>query len=216
MRVSPNHNSRSYTAYRHTGLVHFVDQRSYSGRHQVGCPTRYTLANVADIGTVLVSGVFKAELVQDVAAVAEGSRLIGLDFRNVFGKELSSFEQQIGALSIEEPTGLCVLYDDQAGQFAHVHARDHLLLPAIIVSHKQVIKCDYKRKQVHLQLPATVYTVLVDLAIKLGPDKVDAAVVTESTPLRVDEDVLLLGARFVVKKLRVLNRLHVASVAAST
>lgn len=213
MRVSPNHNSRSYTAYRHTGLVHFVDQRSYSGRHQVGCPTRYTLANVADIGTVLVSGVFKAELVQDVAAVAEGSRLIGLDFRNVFGKELSPFEQQIGALSIEEPTGLCVLYDDQAGQFAHVHARDHLLLPAI---RSLVIKCDYKRKQVHLQLPATVYTVLVDLAIKLGPDKVDAAVVTESTPLRIDEDVLLLGARFVVKKLRVLNRLHVASVAAST
>lgn len=65
-------------------------------------------------------------------------------------------------------------------------------------------------------MPATVYTVLIDLAIKLGPDKVDAAVVTEGTPLRIDEDVLLLGTRFVVKKLRVLNRLHVASVAAST
>lgn len=65
-------------------------------------------------------------------------------------------------------------------------------------------------------MPATVYTVLIDLAIKFGPDEVDAAVITESTPLRIDEDVLLLGARFVVKKLCVLNRLHVASVTAST
>lgn len=64
-------------------------------------PTRHALANVSDVGAVLISGVLEAQLIQDVAAVVESARLVCFDFRNVFGEELSPLEQEIRSLSTE-------------------------------------------------------------------------------------------------------------------
>lgn len=66
----------------------------------------------------------------------------------------------------------------------------------------------------HLQLASSVYTVLVDLTVKLGANEVDAAVVAESAPLSVDKHMLLFGARFIVEELCVLHCFDVAGVAA--
>lgn len=65
-------------------------------------------------------------------------------------------------------------------------------------------------------MPATVYAVLVDLPVELGADEVDASVVTESSPLCVNQHVLLLWLCVIIEEFRVLHLFYVACVASGT
>lgn len=63
----------------------------------------------------------------------------------------------------------------------------------------------------NLQLFAFVDAEFIDLAIVFGTDEIKSPVVSERSPLRVDQDVLLAVGRAIIK-LSVLDPFHVACV----
>lgn len=117
------------------------------------------------------------------------------DFRDIFGKEFSSFLEIAGTFSVEQVSGGGELFEYQPNEFTHVHARNHFLE----------------------NLTTRIYRVLIYVAVVLRGYEVKYSSFTKRTTFRVYQHVRIV--RVVLswyRALYVFQLLHVAGVASGS